>query len=54
MNLMLHSTRRDRKASAPATAIALRDVRKQYGRGDGAVVALDAVSVGIARARSPP
>ncbi len=48
MNLMLHSTRRDRKASAPATAIALRDVRKQYGRGDGAVVALDAVSVGIA------
>ena len=48
MNLMLHSTRRDRKAYAPATAIALRDVRKQYGRGDGAVVALDAVSVGIA------
>ena len=48
MNLMLHSTRRDRKAYAPATAIALRDVRKHYGRGDGAVVALDGVSVGIA------
>jgi putative ABC transport system ATP-binding protein len=32
------------KASAPAAAVALRDVRKVYGRGEGAVVALDGVS----------
>jgi putative ABC transport system ATP-binding protein len=32
-----------------APAIALRDVRKVYGHGDGAVVALDGISVGLAR-----
>jgi putative ABC transport system ATP-binding protein len=31
--------------TAPAPAVALRDVRKVYGKGDGAVVALDGVSV---------
>jgi putative ABC transport system ATP-binding protein len=31
-----------------APAVALRDVRKVYGRGDGAVVALDGVTVGLA------
>src|SRR5213078_4398407 len=44
---MLH-TLHTRKALAPTTAVGLRDVRKVYGRGDGAVVALDGVSVGIA------
>jgi len=33
---------------AAAPAIALREVRKVYGEGDGAVVALDGVSVGLA------
>jgi putative ABC transport system ATP-binding protein len=32
------------RASASAPAVALRDVRKVYGRGEGAVVALDGVS----------
>jgi putative ABC transport system ATP-binding protein len=32
------------RASAPAPAVALRDVRKVHGRGEGAVVALDGVS----------
>jgi putative ABC transport system ATP-binding protein len=32
------------KASAPAAAVALRDVRKVHGRSGGAVVALDGVS----------
>src|ERR1700759_4463915 len=48
MNLMFQSTQSSRKALAPTTAIALRDVRKQYGRGDATVVALDGVSVAIA------
>src|SRR5450631_2265947 len=30
-------------------AVALREVRKVYGRGDGSVVALDGVTVGLAR-----
>src|SRR6478672_6096113 len=47
MNVMLHKKTKTRKAAASATAVALRDVRKVYGRGDGAVVALDAVNVGI-------
>src|SRR3954463_8990487 len=34
---------------AAAPAVALHDVRKVHGRGDGAVVALDGVSVGLAR-----
>jgi putative ABC transport system ATP-binding protein len=37
-----------RKAPASAPAVALRDVRKVHGRGDGAVVALDGVSVELA------
>jgi putative ABC transport system ATP-binding protein len=36
------------KISARAPAVALRDVRKVYGRGDGTVVALDGVSVELA------
>ena len=36
-------------ATASAPAIALRDVRKVYGEGDGAVVALDGISIGLAR-----
>ena len=32
-----------------APAVALRDVRKVHGEGDGAVVALDGVSVGLSR-----
>jgi putative ABC transport system ATP-binding protein len=34
-----------RTPTTPASAVGLRDVRKVYGRGDGAVVALDGVSV---------
>ena len=34
--------------TAPAPAVALRDVRKVYGRDEGAVVALDGVSVALA------
>jgi putative ABC transport system ATP-binding protein len=37
----------DRAAAAPA--VALHDVRKVHGKGDGSVVALDGVSVGLAR-----
>jgi putative ABC transport system ATP-binding protein len=36
------------KAAALAPVVALRDVRKVYGRGEGAVVALDGVSVALA------
>jgi putative ABC transport system ATP-binding protein len=35
------------KASASASAVALRDVRKVHGRGEGAVVALDGVSAAL-------
>src|SRR4051812_3081530 len=43
-------TRRAAQESpAAAPAVALRDVRKVHGRGDGAVVALDGVSIGLAR-----
>jgi len=35
------------EASASPVAVALRDVRKVYGRGEGAVVALDGVSAAI-------
>jgi putative ABC transport system ATP-binding protein len=34
-------------SAASAAAVALRDVRKVYGRGDGAVVALDGVSAAL-------
>ena len=44
---MINSTRLTPKASASAPAVALRDVRKVYGRGDGAVVALDGVSAAL-------
>src|SRR4051812_25467029 len=36
-------------SSIAAPAIALRDVRKVHGRGDSSVVALDGVSIGLAR-----
>src|SRR5436309_12843555 len=45
---MLTSTLDSPGAAAIAPAVALRDVRKVHGRGDGAVVALDGVSVGLA------
>ena len=44
---MITSTRLTPKASASAPAVALRDVRKVHGRGDGAVVALDGVSAAL-------
>jgi len=42
---------RDREAAAPPTgqAVRLDGVRKEYGRGDGAVVALDGVTAGFDR-----
>jgi putative ABC transport system ATP-binding protein len=45
---MFNSVSRARQAGALAPAVGLRDVRKVYGRGDGSVVALDGVSVGLA------
>ena len=45
---MSHSTLHISDAVALAPAVALREVRKVHGRGDGAVVALDGVSVGLA------
>src|SRR4051794_14157356 len=36
-------------AATTAPAIALRDVRKVHGEGDGAVVALDGISAGLSR-----
>ena len=45
---MSYSTLQSPKAVASAPAVALREVRKVHGRGDGAVVALDGVSVGLA------
>jgi len=44
---MFNSTRIP-KSSASASAVALRDVRKVYGRGDRTVVALDGINVGLA------
>src|SRR3982074_624261 len=44
---MLNSTLHSHKEAASIPAVALRDVRKVHGRGDGAVVALDGVSVGL-------
>jgi len=46
---MVNSTRLTPKASASAAAVALRDIRKVYGRGDGAFAALDGVSAALAR-----
>src|SRR5437016_3916981 len=45
---MSYSTLRSPEAVAPALAVVLREVRKVHGRGDGAVVALDGISVGLA------
>ena len=45
---MSYSTVQSPKAVASAPAVALREVRKVHGRGDGAVVALDGISVGLA------
>jgi putative ABC transport system ATP-binding protein len=45
---MSKSTLRTLRAAASAQVVALRDVRKVYGRGEGAVVALDGVSVAFA------
>ena len=44
---MITSTRLTPKASASAPAVALHDVRKVYGRGDGTVAALDGVSAAL-------
>jgi putative ABC transport system ATP-binding protein len=44
---MFKSTLRTTKTSASAPAVAMRDVRKVYGRGEGAVVALDGVSASL-------
>src|SRR3954449_7757625 len=38
-----------RPGEQTGAAVALRDVRKVHGRGDGAVVALDGISVGLER-----
>jgi ABC-type nitrate/sulfonate/bicarbonate transport system ATPase subunit len=46
---MLNSILRTSEAVTSTQAVALRDVRKVYGRGDGSVVALDGVTVGLAR-----
>ena len=40
-------------AAVTAPAIALRDVRKVHGEGEGAVVALDGISIELSRGRSP-
>src|SRR5947207_14863293 len=46
---MLTSTLDSPRAAAIAPAVAVREVRKVHGRGDGAVVALDGVTVGLPR-----
>jgi putative ABC transport system ATP-binding protein len=45
---MVTSTLEPPRAAVRAPAVALRDVRKVHGRGDGEVVALDGVTVGVA------
>ena len=45
----MHTTLDIPEAAASAPVVSLRDVRKVHGRGDGAVVALDGVSVALAR-----
>src|SRR4051794_5531566 len=44
---MFTSTRQRPGAATTVPAVALRDVRKVHGRGDGAVVALDGISVAL-------
>jgi len=46
---MIQSNRHTPQAPPSAPAVALRDVRKVHGKGDGAVVALDGVSVALPR-----
>ena len=46
---MFNSNLRTSEVVTSTQAVALRDVRKVYGRGDGSVVALDGVTVGLAR-----
>src|SRR4051794_2244919 len=36
-------------SAVPSAAVALREVRKVHGRGDGEVIALDGVSIGLPR-----
>ena len=50
---MFESSLRTPGAAASAPVVALRDVRKVYGRGEGAVVALDGVSVTLAAGQAP-
>src|SRR3954447_2506391 len=45
----LAATSAERPTAVTAPAVALRDVRKVYGKGDNEVVALDGVSIGLAR-----
>jgi ABC-type glutathione transport system ATPase component len=45
---MFNSILRTSEAVTSTQAVALREVRKVYGRGDGSVVALDGVTVGLA------
>jgi putative ABC transport system ATP-binding protein len=47
VRLMLNHAVVTTGASVPAPAVALRDVRKVHGRGEGAVVALDGVSAAL-------
>src|SRR5256885_7137920 len=47
VRFMVNSIPLTARASASAPAVALRDVRKVYGRGEGAVVALDGVSAAL-------
>src|SRR5205823_12222817 len=46
---MFNSTLHSYKEAASIPAVALRDVLKVHGRGDGAVVALDGISVALER-----
>jgi putative ABC transport system ATP-binding protein len=47
VRLMISSSLLAPRVSGSAPAVALRDVRKVYGRGEGAVVALDSVSAAL-------
>src|SRR2546429_3082517 len=47
VRFMVNSIPLTARASASAPAVALRDVRKVHGRGEGAVLALDGVSAAL-------
>jgi putative ABC transport system ATP-binding protein len=49
MRSLLHRVAPATPAAPAAPAIALRDVRKVHGHGDGSVVALDSVTIALAR-----